>query len=79
MEDNNLPIQNTEDNSEDKLHVGLKILSFCIPLAGAIIYFVKKDREPNAAKTACYAALIGLGVSIILNVIVTLLGGLNNF
>lgn len=79
MEDNNSPIQNMEDPAEDKLHVGLTILSFCIPLAGAIIYFVKKEKEPNAAKTACYAALIGLGVSIILNVIVTLMGGLGSF
>ncbi len=79
MEDNNSPIQNTEDSADDKLHVGLTILSFCIPLAGAIIYFVKKEKAPKAAKTACYAALIGLGVSIVLNIIATLMGGLGSF
>lgn len=58
------PNQQSED-----LHIGLKILSFCIPLAGAIIYFVKKDKEPIAAKSACNLALIGLAVNVVLTVI----------
>lgn len=56
------------------LHVGLKILSFCIPLVGAILYFVKKGDEPKAAKDACTFALIGLVVGIVLNVGAGLLG-----
>lgn len=71
MSDNLNP--RTEDN-KDELGMGLKILSFCIPLAGAIIYFMKKDKEPKSAKTACYAALIGVGVAIVLNVIATVMG-----
>jgi hypothetical protein len=68
--DQNLPKKSPED-----LHVGLKILSFCIPLAGAIIYFVKKDNEPVAAKSACTLALIGFGVNIILTILrLTVLG-----
>ena len=41
------------DKSQQDLSTGLKVLSFCIPLAGAIIYFVKKNDEPVAAKSAC--------------------------
>ncbi len=65
---------NFPNQPEDKLHVGLTILSFCIPLAGAIIYFVKKDNAPNSAKTACYAALIGFAVGIVLNIVLGVAG-----
>ena len=61
-------------NPDDKLSTGLEILSFCIPLAGAIIYFSNKDKMPNKAKKACYAALWGFGVGIVLNIIATLIG-----
>jgi len=60
--------------TEDKLNVGLTIISFCIPLVGAIIYFMKKDKEPKSAKTACVAALVGVGVGIVINVIATIAG-----
>lgn len=66
----NYPNNSSNNNqSNEDLHVGLKVLSFCIPLAGAIIYFIKKDKEPVAAKSACTFALIGLGVNIVLTVI----------
>jgi len=64
------------NDNDQGLHVGLKILSFCIPLVGAILYFVKKTDEPKAAKDACTFALIGLVVGIVLNVGVGLTGGL---
>ena len=67
-------LQNSE-NPNDKLSTGLAILSFCIPLAGAIIYFSNKDKMPNKAKSACHAALWGFGIGIVLNIIVTLAGG----
>lgn len=60
---------------EDKLNPGLMVLSFCIPLAGAIIYFVKKDKEPKSAQTACYSALIGIVFGIVLRVILTVTQG----
>ncbi len=69
MNDLNQNFQNEPNRSNEDLHIGLKILSFCIPLAGAIIYFVKKDKEPLAAKSACNLALIGLGVNVVLTVI----------
>ncbi|AZA60937.1 MULTISPECIES: hypothetical protein [Chryseobacterium] len=61
--------ENLPQKSNEDLHIGLKVLSFCIPLAGAIIYFVKKENEPVAAKSACNLALIGLGVNVVLTVV----------
>lgn len=58
-----------EPNQED-LEMGLKIASVCVPLVGALLYFVNKDKAPRKAKSACYAALIGVGVGIVLNVLV---------
>ncbi|WPO81756.1 hypothetical protein SD427_13375 [Chryseobacterium sp. JJR-5R] len=69
MNDLNQNFQNEPNKSNEDLHIGLKILSFCIPLAGAIIYFVKKDKEPVAAKSACNLALIGLGVNVALTIV----------
>lgn len=65
-----------DEMNNDDLGTPLKIVSFCIPLVGAILYFVKKDKEPNAAKQACNMALIGLGVNIVLNIILTMTGAL---
>ncbi len=33
---------NQQSNPDDKLSTGLQVLSFCIPIAGAIIYFNNK-------------------------------------
>lgn len=59
---------------EDKLETGLQILSFCIPIAGAIMYFIYQGKYPNKAKSACTLALWGLAVSVILRVLVVLMG-----
>ena len=52
---------------DDRLSAGLQILSFCIPIVGAIIFFSEKDKHPNKASAAWRAALLGfvLGVLII--------------
>jgi hypothetical protein len=65
-----------QQNPNDQLSTGLTILSFCIPLAGAVIYFINKDSMPNKAKTACYAALVGFGIGVVLNIISTVFLGL---
>jgi hypothetical protein len=70
-EENQLPPQ---ENPDDKLSTGLAILSFCIPIAGAIIYFSNKDTMPNKAKSACHAALWGFGIGILLNILERLAG-----
>jgi len=72
MDQNQPPVTQQPTSSADKLSTPLTILSFCIPLAGAIIYFMKKDKEPASAKTACTAALIGFGVGIVINIIVAI-------
>ncbi len=61
--------ENQFGQPEDKLNPGLAILSFCIPIAGAVIFFMNKDTMPNKAKTACYLALAGMGVGLVLNII----------
>ena len=72
MDQNQPPVTPGTPSTQDKLSTPLVILSFCIPLAGAIIYFMKKDKEPASAKTACTAALIGFVVGIAINLIYTL-------
>ena len=77
MENENEFLDTPENNmnNDDELHIGLKILSFCIPLAGAIIYFTTNKEYPNKKQQACYAALIGMGVGLVLRVITTMMGG----
>ena len=65
----------TDEHKDDDLGIGLKIVCLLIPLVGAILYFVKKNDEPNAAKQACNFALIGVGISIVLNILVGVLAG----
>lgn len=54
---------------EDELETVYQILSFCIPFIGAIIWLVNIKSSPKKAKSACTAALIGIGFSFIINVI----------
>lgn len=64
-----------QENPEDKLSTGLAILSFCIPIAGAVIYFSNKNTMPNKAKSACHIALFSFILGIIINILVTIAGG----
>jgi hypothetical protein len=52
-----------------ELHTGLKILAFCIPLAGAIMYFVYSGKEPVKSKAACTYALWGFLAGILLRLL----------
>lgn len=76
MEPTTPPPAPTETQTED-LSLILKIVSFCIPLVGAILWFINKDKNPKAAKSACIFALVGLGVGIVINILVTVLGVFN--
>lgn len=58
-----------EPQPEEKLGTPLTIVSFCFPIVGAILYFVNKDKAPAKAKTACYAALAGFGVGLVVRLI----------
>ena len=62
-------VNQPENQNQEDLELGLKVLSFCIPIAGAIIYFVNKDKAPVKAKSACTMALIGFGVGLIAQII----------
>jgi hypothetical protein len=61
-----------QENPHDQLSTVLQVVSFCIPIVGAVIYFSEKEKYPNRAKSACHAALWGFGIGILLNLLVTL-------
>lgn len=56
-------------NPDDQLDTALKVVSFCFPFIGGIIYFSNRKNKPIKAKQACNAALWGFGIGIILNII----------
>ena len=60
---------NTQTNKEEnKVNVWFVILSVFIPLAGLIIFLVKKDSDKKTAKASGIAALISFGVSLIISI-----------
>lgn len=59
---------------DEDLGIGLKIVSACIPIVGAILFFVYKKDEPKKSKQACYAALIGFAIGIVINIVFAVLG-----
>jgi len=63
------------ETPQDELTTPLKIVSFCFPIVGAIIYFTSKEQTPNKAKSACTMSLWGLGLSIILSILYVVLIG----
>ena len=68
------PAARQQTNPAQEESVGaLGILFFCIPLIGAIMYFVWKDDKPKKSKQACTLAIWGVVVGIIFQVIVLLM------
>lgn len=62
-------------NEADKANIAVNILSLCcIPLLGIILYFVWKDNQPNAAKSALIFGIIGCFSSVIVYGLFFLLG-----
>ena len=61
--------QSIQTNTEAKANIWLVILSVFIPLAGLIIFLVKKDDDKKTAKASGLAALISFCVSIILFIV----------
>ena len=54
------------DEKQDKASIGMKILSFLIPLVGIILFFTKKKEQPGYAKGCGIAAIIGIVVGVII-------------
>lgn len=49
---------------------GMNVLSFIIPLAGLILYFVNRNEKPNCAKSYLKWAAISFAIGVILQIIV---------
>lgn len=73
LNQNNYQPQNTIIK-EEKANIGLAILSWIIPLAGLIIYIVKKDTEPKTAKVCGICALISTILPFLLLILIAILG-----
>lgn len=59
----------------DKSNIWVNLLSLCcFPLLGIIMFFVWKDKQPKAAKSALIFGLIGLVVSFIIGILSFILG-----
>ena len=61
--------------SADEKSTGLNVISFLIPLVGLIVYLTQKDTHPIKAKSAGKSALWGVGVSVALGILFTIIGG----
>ena len=50
----------------NKPNIGINILSLCcIPILGIVMYFVWKESQPIAAKSALIFGLCGLGIVVL--------------
>jgi pSer/pThr/pTyr-binding forkhead associated (FHA) protein len=57
-----------KEEKEEDLDTVYQVLSFCFPFIGGIIWLVNIKSSPKKAKTACTAALIGIGLSLLVNI-----------
>ena len=54
-----------EEAPEDSAGILMKILCFMLPIVGLVLYFVKRNELPNAAKSYMIWAVAGLGFSLL--------------
>lgn len=60
---------------EDKPNIAVNILSLCcIPILGIVMFFVWKDSQPRAAKSALIFSLINIGLAVIIYIILAVFG-----
>lgn len=65
----------TTATKNDTSNICVNLLSLCcFPLLGIIMFFVWKEKQPKAAKSALIFGLIGLVISIIFAIISFVLG-----
>ena len=68
-------VKETNVDINDKSNIWVNLISLCcFPFLGIIMFFVWKDKQPIAAKSALIFGLIGLGISIIVSIISFVLG-----
>ena len=63
----------TTVNTEDKVNIGLCILSFFIPLFGIIYWPLKHKETPKAAKACGITAIVSWVVSFVFSIIYVVL------
>lgn len=66
-------MSNENSNEVDELGTPLTIVSFCAPIVGLILWGMNKDKLPNKASTAVKAAIGGIVLYFVLNVVVQIL------
>ena len=71
-----LKLTNESDVNNEPLNGGVQALSFCFPIVGGILWLVHKNSAPQKSKDACSAALWGVGVGIVLNILAAIGGGM---
>ena len=73
-------LKSTVDNTEasnvnnEPLDGVVKVVSFCFPIVGGILYFVHQNKAPQKSKDACHMALWGIGINIVLQIIAAIAG-----
>lgn len=68
----NPPNYPVEDPTESLLPY--KLLSFVIPIAGIVLYFVDKDSRPLRAKACIKYSLISIVLSFVISILITIGG-----
>lgn len=53
-------------SERNKTNAGLVIISVLLPIVGYILYFVKREEEPDAAKNYLWSAIAGSIVGLII-------------
>lgn len=61
------------ESINDKSNKGLNIISFIVPIVGAILYLVYHEKEPRKAAALGKWALYGIIASVVLYIIVNMI------
>ena len=59
---------------EDNGGIGWGLLGCCIPLVGLILFLVWKDTKPKTSKAAGIGALVCVGCTVVLYIVLFLIG-----
>tara|TARA_B100000795_G_C22501997_1_gene324329 strand:- start:77 stop:361 length:285 start_codon:yes stop_codon:yes gene_type:complete len=68
------PFITFKENDNSELDTVVKVVSFCVPLIGGILYFVHKNSAPQKSKDACTSASWGIVIGILIQIIATAAG-----